>query len=111
MTTEFEPWEVVEAFVPFEDISGKKKRPVVVLSETEAIVFSLKMTSHEPRYKTLEGEYELMHWQEAGLVKPTVVQCRKRLQLGKDAFTGRKFGKLTLTDILGLQYMIKYMKL
>ncbi len=111
MTEKMERWDIWEAIVPYEEGPGEKGRPVVILSEEEAIVFSLKMTSHAPRYDKLEGEYELMKWQEAGLTKPTVVQCSKLLKLDNNAFTGKKYGRLTATDIIGLQAMLRYMRI
>ena len=104
-------WEIWEADVPFEENKGHKKRPVLILSEKEAIVFSLKMTSHDARYHKLEGEYEIMKWEEAGLKKPTVIQCSKRLQLKKEAFTGIQYGRLAATDIIGIQTMLQYMSI
>ncbi len=106
---ELKRWEIWEALVPFEEGKGAKKRPVVVLSEEEMYVLSLKMTSHKPRYNQLEGEFELMKWEEAGLKKPTVIQCSKLLKLDKTAFTGRQYGRLTSTDIVQLQAVLKYM--
>ena len=108
--TEHNRWEIWEADVPFEEGIGSKKRPVLILSETECFVLSLKMTSHEPRYNTLEGEYEVMKWKEAGLLKPTVVQCSKRLRLNKEMLTEKQYGRLSATDIIGLQAMLKYMR-
>lgn len=109
--TEMQRWEIWEADVPFEEGRGSKKRPVLILSEEEVLVLSLKMTSHEPRYKKLEGEYEVMRWEEAGLKKPTVIQCSKELQLSKDRFTGKKYGRLTATDIIGVQAIMRYMNI
>lgn len=108
--TKFNRWEIWEAVVSFEECSGRKKRPVLVLSEDEYLVLSLKMTSHKPRYKTLEGEYEVMQWKEAGLLKPTVVQCSKVLKLQMSDITDKKYGKLRAVDIWGLEEMLKYMR-
>ena len=72
---------ILRAKVPFKEGEGSKEHPVLVLSKTKGLVLSLKMTSHEPRYKSLEGEYEMMKWKEAGLSKPTVIQCSKVLSL------------------------------
>lgn len=102
-------WEIWEADVEFEEKKGSKKRPVLILSEVECLVFSLKMTSHAARYDTLEGEYELMKWEEAGLKVPTVVQCSRVLELAPDKITEKQYGKLTATDIIGLQALLKYM--
>lgn len=105
----YKRWEIWEADVPFEEGNKSKLRPVLILSEDKVLVFSLKMTSHSPRYKTLDGEYEVMRWQEAGLLKPTVIQCSKLLKLKKENFTNKKYGRLTATDVVGLQEMLKYM--
>ena len=109
--TKLERWDIWEADVVFEDKEGSKKRPVVILSSDEYIVLSLKMTSHEPRYKKLEGEYELMKWKEAGLLKPTVVQCSKLIKMDRERITDKKYGRLTATDIIGLQAILKYMRI
>lgn len=109
--TKMKRWEIWEADVPYEENKGHKKRPVLILSETDMIVFSLKMTSHKARYKKLEGEYEIMKWQEAGLEKPTVIQCSKRLKLEKSRFTGKQYGRLMATDIIGMQALLQYMNI
>lgn len=67
------------------------------------------MMSHAPRHKTLDGGYEIMNWEKAGLSKKTVIQCSKRLRLPDSAFTGKKYGRLTAGDILGVQAMLMYM--
>ena len=108
---DFERWGIYEADVPFEEGQDSKRRPVLFLSKTECYVFSLKMTSHSPRYKKMEGEYEVMKWEEAGLSKPTVVQCSKLLQLDENRFTGKRYGRLTATDILGMEQMLQYMRI
>lgn len=109
--TNMNRWEIWEADVPFEDKKGHKKRPVLILSEKDMMVFSLKMTSHDARYKMLEGEYEIMKWKEAGLAKPTVIQCSKRLKLCKNNFTGKQFGRLSALDIVGIQAILRYMNI
>ncbi|MBR1599551.1 MAG: type II toxin-antitoxin system PemK/MazF family toxin [Lachnospiraceae bacterium] len=107
--TQYNRWEIWEAVVTFEEGRGSKKRPVLILSQEKCLVLSLKMTSHEPRYKKLEGEYEVMKWQEAGLLKPTVIQCSKLLKLDASQFTGKQYGRLQATDIIGLQALLRYM--
>ena len=106
---EYQRWEIWEADVPYEEKAGSKRRPVLILSKDTIYVLSLKMTSHEPRYKALDGEYEVLRWKEAGLEKPTVVQCSKKLRIDRSRFTGKKYGRLTAIDIIGLQAMLKYM--
>ena len=67
--TKYNRWEIWEANVPFEDTPGSKRRPVLIYTERDDDVLCFKMTSHEPRYQTLEGEYEIMRWEDAGLKK------------------------------------------
>lgn len=107
----FEKWDIWEANVQFEEKKGCQKRPILILSDDECIVLSLKMASHEPRYKKLEGEYEVMKWREAGLLKPTVIQCSKLLKLDRKRITEKKYGRLMATDIIGLQSMLRYMNI
>lgn len=102
-------WEIWRARVPYEEKRGSKERPVLILNEDTMIVLSLKMTSHEPRYKKLQGEYEVMEWKKAGLEKPTVIQCSKLLRLDKKLMGDYMYGKLSAVDIVGIQAMLKYM--
>ena len=108
---EMSRWEIWEADVPFEEGKGSKLRPVLVLSQTELLVLSLKMTSHEPRIKTIEGEYEIYRWKDAGLAKPTVIQCSKKLKLDHSRFTGKQYGRLSAVDIIGVQAILRYMEI
>ena len=105
---EYKKWEIWEAVVPYEDKIGSKKRPVIILSGNEKIVLSIKMTSHTPRHHILEGEYEILQWKEAGLQKPTVAQCSKILKLDEQAFTNKKYGTLTHSDIAGIKSILHY---
>lgn len=109
--TKYNRWEIWEADVPFEEGKGSKRRPILILSEEDCFIISLKMTSHEPRYKELEGEFEIMKWKEAGLKKPTVIQCSRKLKLKEEMMTGKQYGRLSATDIVGLQAMLKYMRM
>ena len=43
------------------------------------------------------------------MLKPTVVQCGKLLKLDASQFTGKQFGRLQATDIIGLQALLRYM--
>ncbi len=86
MTIDPHPWEVWWADVAFEDAPHiRKRRPVVVLDHQNAIVLSLKVTSHTPRSQ-FAGEYALAYWQEAGLSKPSTVRITKLLRLRETDF-------------------------
>lgn len=99
-------WEIWLAKVPFEeDLRKRKKRPVLVLDEDEVIVLSFKLTSHTVRSNYL-GEYAIIKWREAGLMKPSVIRCSQLLRLRKRALI-RKLGKLQLEDIEGVKGIVK----
>ena len=106
----FNRWDVWLAYVTFEDCTLKKQRPVVVLSEDTVFVLSLKLTSHSPRYNRFEGEYEILKWQEAGLLKPTVVRCGRVLQVEKSDMI-KQLGTLDQADINGLVAILRYMNI
>ena len=52
---------------------------------------------------------EFERWEKAGLLKPTVIQCSKLLRLDRNRIGDRKYGRLTATDIIGVQAMLKYL--
>ena len=107
--TKCNKWEIWDAEVKFEDIEGKKKRPVLIVAEKEAYILSLKMTSHDARRKC-EGEYEMMDWERAGLKEKTVIRCSKKLELQESDLLIKR-GRLQSVDITGVEAMLKYMKM
>lgn len=104
---DFQKWDIWEADVPFQDDKTKSKiRPVLIVSETEVLV--LKMTTHGKSDKPRPYEYELMKWEKAGLKMQTYVQCDRFIRLGPNRFTGKKYGRLQSTDIIGVQHIMRY---
>ena len=96
-------WEIYLAYVQYEDISGGKLRPVLVIDENTAYpICCMKMTSHPPR----SGEYELIRWKNAGLMKPTTVRIQKRLMLNSGDFR-KKIGLLDPVDIVNIEAMLQ----
>jgi len=77
----FEPnsWDIWLARIDYEEIEGSKIRPILIIDKKAYMILSLKMTSHGPRNNA--GEYQIKHWKEAGLNKPTVIRVSKRLTL------------------------------
>lgn len=97
------PWEVWWAKVRFEDNpSIIKERPVVVTGTKELLVIALKVTSQPPR----SGEYVLLKWKEAGLMKQSTVRVGKRLLLTDNDLV-RKMGMLQAQDIINIQKMMR----
>ena len=104
---DFQQWEIYEADVPFdEDINKSKKRPVLIISPTEVLVLKLTTHGHSDSPKPLE--YEILKWAEAGLEVKTFVECNRYVRLTRERFTGKKYGRLQLTDIVLLRQMMRF---
>lgn len=100
-------WDIVEADVPFrEDPDRSKKRPVLIVSETEYLV--LKLTTHGHSDKPKPYEYEIVKWQEAGLTAMTYIQCDRFVHLPASRFTGRQYGRLQAVDVIGVKTMMRF---
>lgn len=104
---DFAQWDIVEADVPYrENINKSSMRPVLIVSETEVLV--LKMTTHHRSEKPKPYEYEVMKWEQAGLTARTYVQCDYFIRLSEERFTGKKYGRLQVTDVIGVKQMMAY---
>lgn len=93
------PWEIWFAEFPFEDNpSIIKPRPVIVLDvNVEPIrVLSVKVTTHNPRTWD-KYDTPIVHWQEAGLDRPSVARVAKSMFLTPDQFV-HKIGFLHVED-------------
>jgi len=96
-------WEIYWANVKFEDSSEIKRRPVLIINSSNALVVSLKMTSQ--CRGDIPPEYVVREWQEAGLPKPTYVRHDRVIQL-KASDLDEKIGKLTERDQLLLSFRL-----
>ena len=105
--SDFEKWDIREADVPYIDNPNKSSfRPVLIIAPDMVLV--LKITTHGHSDRPKPYEYEIFKWQEAGLTAPSYIQCDKYIRLNKDRFTGKKYGKLKMTDIIGVETMMRY---
>jgi hypothetical protein len=86
-------WEIWLADIPFEDNSGSKVRPVIILNRTTGRLNVLPLTTHEPRL----GDYDLPHWAEAGLPKPSAVRIPKLSYIATSAVI-KKIGDVHSED-------------
>ena len=75
-------------------------RPVLIIDGTRCYVLSLKITSHVPRSQ-FPGEYQIIEWKEAGLMKPSTIRISKQLNLPADSFV-KRIGRLTELDRLNV---------
>lgn len=91
--------EVYLADVIFRDLQGGSKlRPVIVVSKDIVIdidVIVASVTSAQPR-----SEYDIVieHWEEAGLLKPSIARTSKLLTISQ-AVLGNKLGELNPIDL------------
>ena len=100
-------WEIYEAEVPYaEDPSQSSWRPVLMINPCTFLV--LKMTTHQHSEKPKPYEYEIMKWREAGLTAKTFVQCDRFIKLSPGMFTGKCYGRLQTSDVIGVKVMMKY---
>ena len=94
-------WEIHWAFVKFEDSDEIKRRPVLIIDESNAVIISFKMTGTDRGDNV--REYRIEKWQEAGLSKPTSVRLDKILHLQKTDLDG-KIGRLQEIDIIKIRF-------
>ena len=99
-SSDFIRWDIWIAKVEFEEGTGSKIRPVLIIDGTRCYVLSLKITSHVPRSQFL-GEYQIIEWKEAGLMKPSTIRISKQLNLPTDSFV-KRIGRLTELDRLNV---------
>jgi len=98
-------WEIYWADAPFEDDPAQSKlRPVVILNDKIVYVLASKITSHEAR-ENAAYDHVVIHWEEAGLKKPSVVRVDKLLQLKPEQIKDR-IGQLSLVDIAAIQKLM-----
>ncbi|CAN5579906.1 type II toxin-antitoxin system PemK/MazF family toxin [soil metagenome] len=101
--------EIVLVPFPFTDQSETKKRPAVVVSSTaynltRLDVILMAITS-QIRKPLKSDEFEILKWQEAGLLKPSVVKpvlttIEKRLIL-------KQLGTLEQNDVENLRKILQ----
>ena len=96
-------WEIHWAHVVFEDSDEVKRRPVLIIDESNAVIISFKMTGTDRGDNV--REYRIEKWQEAGLSKPTSVRLDKILHLQKTDLDG-KIGRLQEIDIIKIRFRL-----
>ena len=96
MISKFDIWL---AEVRFAEIDGAKMRPVLILDHIRKEVFCLRMTSQN---RQTSADFEIIHWKEAGLHKPTVINTAHRLRLEEDGLLS-KIGTLHPDDVILLK--------
>lgn len=91
----YQPGEVLLLSFPFVNAVGTKRRPALVLKDTgDEDIIVARITSQTAK---AELDVELVEWQNAGLVLPSIVRVHKIATVEK-CLIERKLGKLTSKD-------------
>jgi mRNA interferase MazF len=91
----YQPGEVLLLSFPFVNAVGTKRRPTLVLKDTgDEDIIVARITSQTAK---TELDVELVEWQNAGLVLPSIVRVHKLATVEK-RLVERKLGKLTQKD-------------
>ena len=104
-TNDFVKWDIWVAKVWYDDHSGWKIRPVMILDGSRCLVLSVGITSHSPR-ENYEGEYLIIDWKEAGLDHQSTLRLGDLLNIKKDNFRQR-IGRLSDRDINNVLEMMR----
>lgn len=95
----YNKYDIYLAKVVFEDNKEKAKiRPVLILENNKIYVICYKITSQINKY----NEYKILNWEEAGLLKPSMIRTNKKLQINKTDII-KKLGHLSNIDIKRLE--------
>lgn len=108
-----EPMDIYIANVPFDEGTGEKIRPALVIEVDREQVMVFKVTS-QYRNKSVQIKrlyYPIKEWQQAGLKKQSYVDIHRLYRLSKKwIFSHQPIGKLTDIDRLALFNFIKNTK-
>ena len=107
-TIPYKRGEIVLVEFPFTDLSGRTRRPAVVLSDnsfnqsgTDRIVAQITSNINAHRL----GDHIITEWQQAGLPKPSVVRT-KLATLATSKIT-KALGIMPDADMLGIEANIR----
>lgn len=91
----YQPGEVLLLSFPFVNSAGSKRRPALVLIDTgDEDIIVARITSQAAQ---TELDVKLAEWQQAGLLRPSIVRIHKIATLEK-RLVERQLGMLTPND-------------
>jgi|SRR5690625_2565321 len=108
---DFEAGECFLAYIYYDDKSGGKARPVVLLRDEEDDTFlACKVTSQGGNRLNKKYGYIIKDWEEVGLEKPSIIKCNTSdmRKIDEVAFY-KKIGDLTSRDVKG--FLVKQLKI
>lgn len=100
----YEYGTVVLIEYPYTDLVGVKLRPAIVIKDTNDSDFIVVRATSQPRLSANDVTVE--DWQEAGLLKPTIIRVHKLTTL-ETKLVKRKMGKLSARDLNSLSICIR----
>ena len=98
-TTAYDKWDIILVPFPFTDLTSTKRRPALIVSPdsynvgNDVIVAFITSQLNTPARM---GDYQLKHWQAAGLPKPSMV--RMKFATVEKSIIIRKLGRLDDED-------------
>ena len=104
-----QPLEIYIAPVPFDDQSGTKIRPALLLARGSEVIKVYKITSqYASKSKNIQSfYYPIQDWESAGISKVSYVDIHQNYGIPIKNFVGqRPIGKLSSTDVVGLSRFI-----
>ena len=103
--TGYEPGDVILVPYPFGERTGGRKRPALVVSDTEYNQASGELIIAQITGRLTDsaraGDYVIEEWKEANLLGPALV--RARLATLKTSLVMRRLGRLTKADFRNVQ--------
>lgn len=104
------PGDVVLVQFPFTDLENSKKRPALVLRETNYSrnmqLISIAMITSQIEMPEIEGDYLVKEWKTAGLLHPSRLRLSKVATL-EGSLIVKKMGDLSETDFKGISRLFR----
>jgi mRNA interferase MazF len=107
--TAYEKGDVVLVQFPFSNQAVHKKRPAVIISSNtynniSSDVVIMAVTSQIGKAIVI-GECLITNWQEAGLLKPSVIKTA--ISTIEQSLISKKIGRLSQNDLLSMEGTLK----
>ena len=102
-------WDVWHARFNYDGNKGYKYRPVLVVSVSNSGTLVMMITSATNKL-SLEHDYHLQNWQNAGLEKPSIARCDRIAEIPADYLgSAGKIGHLSERDIKAITLILNEM--
>lgn len=96
--TSYKQGDVLLAKVYFRDTDEYKQRPVVIVGNEMVIDIDLLIAPVTSQQGRNPFDIEIQHWQDAGLVKPSIARVSKLHAIPQSSIV-RKLGQLHPSDL------------